>query len=81
MAPAEVTRTLERAGTVQNREVYAGHGVGPVRFGVSTANQRVPENEVLLDAFADGDHGETGCKTPESSAYTRRTLARPKART
>ena len=36
----EVLQELEKAGTPQNRKVYARHGVGPNMYGVSYGRLR-----------------------------------------
>ena len=58
----EVLTALDRAGTAQNRKVYARHGVKPPLFGVSYAYQRAlakrigTDHELALALWADGNH-------------------------
>jgi 3-methyladenine DNA glycosylase AlkD len=58
----EVVRTLERAGTAQNRKVYARHGIGPNMYGVSYANlgalaKKIKRNQPLAEQlWKTGNH-------------------------
>jgi 3-methyladenine DNA glycosylase AlkD len=45
----EVVRALEKAGTAQNRKVYANHGVGPEVYGVSYAVLRALAKKIGAD--------------------------------
>jgi 3-methyladenine DNA glycosylase AlkD len=58
----EVMKELERAGTAQNRKVYARHGVGEKMFGVSFANLSALKRKIRTDhdlaekLWASGNH-------------------------
>jgi 3-methyladenine DNA glycosylase AlkD len=73
---------LEKAGTAQNRKVYARHGVGSNQFGVSFANLRALAKRVKTDqALADklwstGNHDARVLATlvADSSAISSGTL-------
>lgn len=62
MTAAEVLKELESLGTEQNRKVYARHGVGENRFGVSFADlgklqKRIKsDHELALGLWASGNH-------------------------
>ncbi len=45
----EAMKTLESAGTAQNRKVYARHGVNGAMFGVSYATQRDLAKKIKVD--------------------------------
>jgi 3-methyladenine DNA glycosylase AlkD len=58
----DVMKTLEKAGTEQNRKVYARHGVGPEQFGVSFKELRVlgkklkGDNKLAADLWKTKNH-------------------------
>jgi len=62
MTVDEAMKELERAGTEQNRKVYARHGIGERMFGVSFATLRTLAKTILVDhelargLWATGNH-------------------------
>ncbi len=58
----DVMKTLEAAGTAQNRKVYARHGVGPDQFGVSFKELRAlgkqlkGDNKLATDLWKTKNH-------------------------
>jgi 3-methyladenine DNA glycosylase AlkD len=58
----EAMKELERAGTAQNRKVYARHGIGERMFGVSFAALRTLAKSIMVDhelargLWATGNH-------------------------
>lgn len=60
MQLAEVLQELERAGTAQNRKVYARHGIGTGMFGVSFANLRALAKRIHVDPALAAQLWESG---------------------
>jgi 3-methyladenine DNA glycosylase AlkD len=62
MTEREVLRQLQKMGTVQNRKVYARHGVGPNMYGVSYADlgklrkKIKTDHDLALKLWASGNH-------------------------
>jgi 3-methyladenine DNA glycosylase AlkD len=62
MTVDEAMKELERAGTAQNRKVYARHGIGEPLFGVSFAALRAlaklikVDHELARELWATGNH-------------------------
>ena len=62
MTTAQALAALEKAGTAQNRKVYARHGVGPAQFGVSYAEltklaRTIKQDHALaVGLWASGNH-------------------------
>jgi 3-methyladenine DNA glycosylase AlkD len=62
MTVAQALAALEKAGTVQNRKVYARHGVGPAQFGVSFAELKKlarairQDHALAVGLWASGNH-------------------------
>lgn len=62
MTVDEAMKELERAGTAQNRKVYARHGIGERMFGVSFAALRTLARAIMVDhelargLWATGNH-------------------------
>ena len=56
----EVLQELEKAGTPQNRKVYARHGVGPNMYGVSYGRLRALAKRIRTDHALAQELWETG---------------------
>jgi len=80
----EAMKELERAGTAQNRKVYARHGIGERMFGVSFAAVRALAKTIRVDhelargLWATGNHDARVLATmvAEPERFDRRTLDR-----
>jgi 3-methyladenine DNA glycosylase AlkD len=84
MTVDEAMNELERAGTAQNRKVYARHGIGERMFGVSFAALRALARTIMVDhelargLWATGNHDARVLATmvADPERLDRRTLDR-----
>lgn len=82
MTLKQTLAALERAGTAQNRKVYARHGVGEDQYGVSYAElgrlkkSIGTDHELARGLWASGNHDARvlACMTADAEAFTSREL-------
>lgn len=82
MTLAQALAALEKAGTAQNRKVYAKHGVGPAQFGVAFAELKKMaksigrDHELAVGLWRSGNHDARVLATmvADPDAFTARDL-------